>query len=78
MKIFTPQLSDTKTLITSIKTAAQQSNAGKWLYIRDIETGDKRANFGLLLHGKYRQTDRGIHIPTYKQIHQTDRQNDGQ
>ena len=56
MKIFTPQLSETKTLIASIKTASQQGNA-KWLYIRDIETGDKRANFGLLLHGKHRQTD---------------------
>ena len=50
MKIFTPQLSDTKGLIAAIKTAHEQS-AGKWLYIRDIETGDKRANFGLLLHG---------------------------
>jgi len=51
MKIFTPQLSDTKALISSIK-AAHNESGGKWLYIRDIETGDKRANFGLLLHGK--------------------------
>ena len=50
MKIFTPLLGDTNALINSIKTAHDQS-AGKWLYIRDIETGDKRANFGLLLHG---------------------------
>ena len=57
MKIFTPQLSETKTLIASIKTAHKQANAGKWLYLRDLETGDKRANFGLLLHGKHRQTD---------------------
>ena len=52
MKIFTPLLGDTKALINSIKKAHDQS-AGKWLYIRDIETGDKRANFGLLLHGVY-------------------------
>ena len=59
MKIFTSQLSETKTLIASIKTAAEEAGAGKWLYIRDIETGDKRANFGLLLHGKtYILTDR--------------------
>ena len=51
MKIFTPQLSDTKSLISSIK-AAHTVSGGKWLYIRDIETGDKRAIFGLLLHGK--------------------------
>ena len=57
MKIFTPQLSETKTLIASIKTAHKQANAGQWLYLRDLETGDKRANFGLLLHGKHRQTD---------------------
>ena len=48
MKIFTPQLFDTKGLIATIKTAHEQS-AGKWLYFRDIETGDKRAT--LLLHG---------------------------
>ena len=51
MKIFTPLLADTKALITTIKAAHDQSS-GKWLYIREIETGDKRANFGLLLHGK--------------------------
>ena len=50
MKIFTPLLADTKALIGRIKTAHDQSS-GKWLYIREIETGDKRANFGLLLHG---------------------------
>ena len=51
LKIFTSQLSDSKSLIASIKAAAEQANAGKWLYMRDIETGDKRANFGFLFHG---------------------------
>ena len=51
MKIFTPLLADSKALISQIK-AAHERSSGKWLYIRDIETGDKRANFGLLLHGK--------------------------
>jgi len=50
MKIFTPMLGEPKALISAIKAVHEQS-AGKWLYIRDIETGDKRANFGLLLHG---------------------------
>ena len=59
MKIFTPQLSDTKGLIAAIKTAHEQS-AGKWLYIRDIETGDKRANFGLLLHGMITNSNRDV------------------
>jgi len=52
MKIFTPMLSDTKSLISAIKAAHDRSN-GKWLYIREIDSGDKRANFGLLLHGKF-------------------------
>ena len=50
MKIFTPQLSDTKGLIATMNTDHEQC-AGKWLYIHDIETGDKRVNFSLLLHG---------------------------
>ena len=51
MKIFTPLLADTKALIGRIKAAHMQSSAIQWMYLREIESGDKRANFGLLLHG---------------------------
>ena len=52
IKIYTPLLADAKALVGCIKAAHKQSG-GMWLYIREIETGDKRANFGLLLHGKF-------------------------
>ena len=51
MKIFTPLLADTKLLISKIRGACKQSNQN-WLYIKDVDMGDKRANLGLLLLGK--------------------------
>ena len=52
MKIFITMLSDTKKLIASIKAAHDQSNQ-HWLWIQGIDIGDKRANIGLLIYGKY-------------------------
>ena len=51
MKIFTPMLADSKILIAKIKNAHDQSSQ-KWLYIKDIDIGDKRANLGLLIYGE--------------------------
>lgn len=50
MKIFYPMLADTRLLISKIK-AAHDSSSQKWLFIKDIDTGDKRANLGLLIYG---------------------------
>ena len=50
MKIFTSMLADSKILIAKIKNAHDQSSQ-KWLYIKDIDIGDKRANLGLLIYG---------------------------
>ena len=49
MKIFTPMLADSKILIAKIKNAHDQSSQ-KWLYIKDIDIGEKRANLGLLIY----------------------------
>ena len=51
MKCFTSQFGDSKVLVKRIMTAHQNSNE-KWLYLKDLDCGDKRANIGLLLHGK--------------------------
>ena len=48
--MFTPWLADSKTLIVRIKTTATQCQQ-KWLFARDIDVGDKRANLGLMLYG---------------------------
>ena len=37
-------------LIAKIKAAHDQSNQ-KWLYIKDMDIGDKRASLGLLIYG---------------------------
>ena len=50
MKVFTPMLADSKLLISKIK-AAHDSSSKKWLFIKDIDVGDKRANLGLLIYG---------------------------
>ena len=59
MKIFTPMLADSKILIAKIKNAHDQSNQ-KWLYIKDIDIGDKRANMGLMIYGKSAQINKNI------------------
>ena len=51
MKIYTPMLADSKILIAKIKNAHDQGGQ-KWLYIKDIDIGDKRANLGLLMYGE--------------------------
>ena len=51
MKIFTPMLADSKILIAKIKNAHDQSSQ-KWLYIKDIDIGDKRANLRLLIYSE--------------------------
>lgn len=52
MKLFTSQFGDSKVLVKKIMSAHLNSK-GTWLYLKDLDCGDKRANFGLLLHGKY-------------------------
>ena len=52
MKLFTSQFGDSKVLVKKIM-AAHLNSKGTWLYLKDLDCGDKRANFGLLLHGKY-------------------------
>ena len=48
-KLFTPDLGDTKSLIKKINAHAENSSI-KWLYLRDLDVGDKRANIGLYMH----------------------------
>ena len=43
-------MADNKMLIAKIKAAHDQSNQ-KWLYIKDMDIGDKRASLGLLIYG---------------------------
>ena len=50
MKIFTPMLADTRQLIAKIKAAAAQCKF-EWLFLREMEVSDKRANVGLLMYG---------------------------
>ena len=45
-------MADNKMLISKIKAAHDQSNQ-KWLYIKDMDIGDKRASLGLLIYGIY-------------------------
>ena len=49
LKIFTPMLAETKMLISKIKEAAHNTGQ-RWLFIKDIDGVDKRANIGLLLY----------------------------
>ena len=44
-------LADSKILIAKIKNAHDQGGQ-KWLYIKDIDIGDKRANLGLLMYSE--------------------------
>ena len=44
---------DSKLLIKRIMNAHQAAN-GTWLFLKDLDCGDKRANFGLFLHVKYK------------------------
>ena len=50
MKLYTPQFGDAKLLIKKIMAFHAISN-GKWLFLKVLDCGDKRANFGLFLHG---------------------------
>ena len=43
-------LADTKLLISKIKAAHDMSKQ-TWLWVKDIDVGDKRANLGLMLYG---------------------------
>ena len=52
MKLYTMNFGDSKLLIKRIMNAHQAAN-GTWLFLKDLDCGDKRANFGLFLHGKY-------------------------
>ena len=50
MKLYTPQFANSTTLIKSILQT--HTSAGfSWLFLKDLDCGDKRANFGLFLHG---------------------------
>ena len=50
MKLYTSQFGDTKALLKTIMSTHLKSN-GNWLYLDNMECGDKRAKIGLLLHG---------------------------
>ena len=51
MRLYTSQFGDSKLLIRKIITAHKNSQ-GKWLFLKDLDCGDKRANLGLFLHGE--------------------------
>ena len=53
MKLYTPQFRDAKMLIRKIN-AAHQNTKENWMFLKDLDCGDKRANFGLFLYGKQR------------------------
>lgn len=50
MKLYTPQFADSKVLIKKI-LQSHQNAGGTWLFLKDLDCGDKRANFGLFFHG---------------------------
>ena len=49
MKLFTPDMGDTKALIKKIQAHVVHSGI-RWLYLRDLDVGDKRAVIGLFMH----------------------------
>ena len=63
-KLFTPDLGDSKALIKKINAHAENSGI-KWLYLRDLDVGDKRANMKCLrnTHHFQQKTDSRFPVP---------------